>query len=86
MQKSRIIGSIICVYLALSACASPLRAANCEDTTARHMVGEAMLAAQFVSAAEKNGMSADAINAILKDIAGKSAIEEFWITDSSGQA
>ena len=86
IQKSRIIGSIICVYLALSAGASPSQAANCEDTTARHMVGEAMLAAQFVAAAEKNGMSADAINAILKDIAGKSAIEEFWITDSSGQA
>jgi hypothetical protein len=31
-------------------------------------------------------MSADAINAVLKDIAGKSAIEEFWITDSSGHA
>ena len=50
------------------------------------MVGEAMLAAQFVAAAEKNGMGADAINAVLKDIAGKSAIEEFWITDSAGHA
>ena len=50
------------------------------------MVGEAMLAAQFVAAAEKNGMGADAINAALKDIAGKSAIEEFWITDSAGHA
>jgi hypothetical protein len=50
------------------------------------MVGEAMLAAQFVAAAEKNGMTADAINAALKDIAGKSAIQEFWITDSSGHA
>jgi hypothetical protein len=39
-----------------------------------------------VAAAEKNGMTADAINAVLKDIAGKSAIEEFWITDSSGHA
>ena len=86
MQKSRIIGSIICVYLALSTGASPSQAANCEDMIARHMVGEAMLAAQFVAAAEKNGMSADAINAVLKDIAGKSAIEEFWITDSSGHA
>ena len=50
------------------------------------MVGEAMLAAQFVAAAEKNGMTADAINAVIKDIAGKSAVQEFWITDSSGHA
>jgi hypothetical protein len=86
MLKSRLLGSVICVYLALFAGASPSRAAGCEDTIARHMVGEAMLAAQFVAAAEKNGMTADAIKAILKDIAAKSAIEEFWITDSSGHA
>jgi hypothetical protein len=86
MLKTRILGSAICVFLALLAAASPLRAASCEDTIARHMVGEAMLAAQFVAAAEKNEMTTDAINAVLKDIAGKSAIEEFWITDSSGHA
>jgi hypothetical protein len=50
------------------------------------MVGEAILAAQFVAAAEKNGTKADAINSVLKDIAGQSAIEEFWITDSAGHA
>jgi hypothetical protein len=50
------------------------------------MVGEAMLAAQFVAAAEKNGMNADAINAVLKDITGKSAIQQLLITDSSGHA
>jgi hypothetical protein len=86
MLRSRLLGSVICVYLALSAGTSPSRAAGCEDTIARHMVGEAMLAAQFVAAAEKNGMTADAINAVIKDIAGKSAVQEFWITDSSGHA
>jgi len=86
MLKSRLLGSVICVYLTLSTSASPSRAAGCEDAIARHMVGEAMLAAQFVAAAEKNGMTPDAINAALKDIGGKSAIEEFWITDSSGHA
>jgi len=49
MLKSRLLGSVICVYLALSAGASPSRAAGCEDTIARHMVGEAMLAAQDFS-------------------------------------
>jgi len=86
MLKSRLLGSVICFYLALSTSASPSRAAGCEDTIARHMVGEAMLAAQFVAAAEKTGMTPGAINAVLKDIAAKSAIEEFWITDSSGHA
>ena len=32
------------------------------------------------------GMTTEGINGILKDIAGKSAIEEFWITDTSGHA
>jgi hypothetical protein len=86
MLKSRLLGSAICVCFAIFASVSPSRAAGCEDTIARHMVGEAMLAAQFVAAAEENGMTADAINAALKDIAGKSAIQEFWITDSSGHA
>jgi hypothetical protein len=86
MRKSRTIGAILLLAFMPFASASPSQAAGCEDTIARHMVGEAMLAAQFVAAAEKNGMTADAINAVLKDIAGKSAIEEFWITDSSGHA
>jgi len=54
----------------LSACAltgaSALQAADCEDTVARHMVGEALLAAHFVALAEKAGMTPDAINTILK--------------------
>ena len=74
------------IFLLLVAVASPLRAAVCEDMVARHMVGEAMLAAQFVAAAERNGMAASSINAALKDITAKSAIEEFWITDSTGHA
>jgi hypothetical protein len=86
MLKSRLLGSAICVCLALFAGSSSARAAGCEDTIARHMVGEAMLAAQFVAAAEKNGVTTEGINGILKDIAAKSAIEEFWITDSSGHA
>jgi hypothetical protein len=57
-----------------------------EEIIASHMVGEAMLAAHFVAAAEQSGMDADAINAILRDIAENSAIDEFWITDSKGHA
>ena len=66
--------------------ASAARAADCEDKIARHMVGEAMLAAQFVAAAERNGMTSTGINGILKEVADNSAIQEFWITDSAGHA
>jgi hypothetical protein len=86
MLKSRMLGSILLLSFVLFGSAAPSRAAGCEDKIARHMVGEAMLVAQFVAAAEKNGMTASAINAALKDIAANSAIQEFWITDSSGQA
>ncbi len=65
---------------------SMVRAADCEDIVARHMVGEALLAAHFVALAEKVGMKPTEINAILKSIAEKSALQEFWITDSSGRA
>jgi hypothetical protein len=86
MPKFKILGSTLLMCALLFATAAPSRAAGCEDTIARHMVGEAMLAAQFVAAAERNGMTPVGINEILKDIGAKSAIEEFWITDSSGHA
>lgn len=60
--------------------------AELEELIGRHMIGEAMLAAHFVAAAERSGMSTDEINTVLRDVAAKSAIEEFWITDSLGHA
>jgi hypothetical protein len=86
MLKSRLLGSAICVSFVLFVGASGSRAAGCEDKIASHMVGEAMLTAQFVAAAEKNGMTTTGINVILKEVADNSAIREFWITDSSGHA
>lgn len=63
-----------------------VNADNVEDTLGRHMVAEALLAAHFVAAAERSGMDRDEINAILRGIAEKSAVDEFWITDSNGHA
>jgi hypothetical protein len=57
-----------------------------ENLVARHMVGEALLAAHFVAAAERSGMGHDEINAVLRNVADRSAIGEFWITDSKGHA
>ena len=65
---------------------NPTRAADAEDVVAQHMVGAALLAAHLVGIAEQAGMSADEINAILKDVADSSAIDEFWITDETGRA
>jgi hypothetical protein len=62
------------------------QASDCDEVIGRHMIGQAMLAAQFVALAEKGGMTAPQVNALLKDIAENSAIEEFWITDGSGHA
>jgi hypothetical protein len=62
------------------------KAAECDDLIARHMVGQAMLAAQFVAVAEKAGMTPAQINGVLNTVTGSSAIEEFWITDSAGHA
>lgn len=80
-----------CVLLAallLGACLNgpAARADSCQEMVARHLVGEALLAANYVAAAEKAGMKPAEINAALKAIAAKSAIQEFWITDSSGKA
>jgi hypothetical protein len=62
------------------------RAAECDDVIARHMIGQAMLAAQFVAVAEKAGMTPAQINGVLNTVTKSSAIEEFWITDSTGHA
>jgi hypothetical protein len=53
------------------------QASECDEVVGRHMAGQAMLAAQFIASAEKGGMTADQINAVLKNIAANSAIEEF---------
>jgi hypothetical protein len=63
------------------------QAAGCDnDAIARHMVGEALLAANLIAVAEKAGMQPAQINAVLKDVAHRSGIDEFWITDSYGRA
>ena len=86
MPMILILVAMFVVSFVLCAGPSASRAADCEDTVARHMVGEALLAAHFVALAEKAGMTPGEINAILKSVAEKSATQEFWITDSAGRA
>ena len=84
MDRKRL--GILPVLVVACLASSGVKAADCEEMIARHMVGEAMLAAQFVAAAEKTGMTPAQINAALKSVAENSGIEEFWITDPSGHA
>ena len=86
MAITRALVAMFVFSFALGAGTSFSRAADCNDTIARHMVGEALLAAHFVALAEKAGMTPGEIDAILKSVAEKSAIQEFWITDSAGHA
>ena len=84
----RVLNFVVVVVIAFGAAASgnAARADDAEDVVAQHMVGEALLAAHLVAIAKKAGMSSREINAILKDIAERSAIDEFWITDETGRA
>ena len=47
MLMTRILAAMLVFPFVLCAGTSALRAADCEDTVARHMVGEALLAANF---------------------------------------
>jgi hypothetical protein len=86
MQRNTKIAAALSLLLLLSIGPSRTQAAGCEDMIAQHMVGEALLVAHFVAAAEKSGMQPNEINGTLKNIADQSAIQEIWITDSSGHA
>ena len=77
--------ALVCALI-LAIAGLPAQAADCETTIGKYMVGQALLAANYVAAAEKAGMKPAEINAALKDIAKRSSIEEFWITDASGRA
>ena len=86
MHSIRKLAVVAVVTAATFTVGSSAQAASAEEIVAQHMVGEALLAAHLVAIAERAGMSPDEINAILKDVADKSAIDEFWITDPSGHA
>lgn len=73
MLMTRILAAMLVFSFVLCTGTSALRAADCEAVVARHMVGQALLAAQFVALAEKAGMTPSEINAILKSVAERSA-------------
>ena len=86
MHPTRNLAALLLSLSVVCTGGSTVRAADCEEIVARHMVGEALLAAHFVALAEKSGLKPAEINATLKSIAEKSAVQEFWITDPAGHA
>ena len=56
-----------------------------DDILNDHMIAEATLTAHLLDVALKAGYSSDQINDLLCDIANKTAISEFWISDETGQ-
>ena len=78
------------IAFALACCTALMgpaaRAATCDEMVAEHMTAQALLTAHLVAVAEKASMKPAEINAVLKDVAERSAIEEFWVTDTTGHA
>jgi len=57
-----------------------------EAAIGKQMVVQAAITAEFVAAAERAGMRASEINARLRAVAGRTTIDEFWVTDPKGHA
>ncbi|HYZ44156.1 MAG TPA: hypothetical protein VE667_04810, partial [Xanthobacteraceae bacterium] len=78
MSVKRNLAAVVVAMTLACADTSIARAAGCEDVVSRHMVAEALLVAHLVASAEKAGMKKDDIDAVLKNVAEQSAVQEFW--------
>jgi hypothetical protein len=77
------IGAGLLLALPIIACAAA--GPSFEKIVGDHMTAEAMLAAHYVAAARKAGMTEQQISDTLKSVADATVIEEFWVTDESGK-
>ena len=83
MRKTILAAAILSLCLTLGVGVEKARAMD--DAVSKHMVAQAKLAAHFIAAALKAGMSQKEINAALAQVAEESAISEFWISDGKGK-
>jgi HAMP domain-containing protein len=79
-------GLLIAMLLARSAEYAGRIPGDVEDAIGEQMIVEASIAAHMVAIAEEAGLSPDEINARLRDITDRTALNEFWITDETGRA
>ncbi|MYA95839.1 MAG: hypothetical protein F4X91_05465 [Nitrospinae bacterium] len=83
MRKTILAAVIFSLCLTLGVGVNKARAMD--DAVSKHMVAQAKLAAHFIAAAVKAGMSQAEINAALAKVAKESAISEFWVSDEKGK-
>ena len=76
---------VACVFMLLSGGTQAEEKSSLEDVHSRHMLAEAMLTDHFVAAALKAGMGREEIDAVLTEIAERSAVTEFHVTDGKGR-
>ena len=62
-----------------------LEAAARKEAVGEHMAAQATLASHFVDAALQAGRTTDEINQALQGVVESTAIDEFWISDETGQ-
>ena len=84
-MKKILLGILFSLCLAGTGGARAGETGSVEAVVGQHMVAQAMLAAHYVAAALKAGMNAGEINSVLSEIADRTVIGEFWVSDESGR-
>lgn len=78
-------GILIAQFLARMARFSELVPGEVEQTIGSHMVTQATLTSHLVAIAESANLPPAEINRHLREIAEKTSLDEFWITDETGR-
>jgi len=79
-------GEMVANLLARSAALATEIPQEVEDMLGGQMVAEATILAHFVDAAEQADFTPEEINRRLRQIADRTVLDEFWITDEKGHA
>ena len=86
LEQTEADGEVIAGLLARSAGFAEEIPEEVEDAIGDQMIAGATITAHLVSVAEAAGLSTDEITVMLQDIADRTVLDEFWITDESGYA
>ena len=85
MPKAMLLTALSIVIILSVACGGGKDAAVVVETPETdHMVAQATLAAYYIDAAIRAGMTKQEINVALGQIAGSTVIDEFWVSDENG--
>lgn len=85
---SRAAGAALAAGVLFAGCAEDhtcVEAVARKEAVGEHMVAQATLASHFVDAALQAGRTTGEINQVLQGVVRSTAIDEFWISDETGQ-